>query len=312
LPFMLGIGLADVWARRIPLARFGWPALGLAVLIGTGALFADPLIASLPGPHAGGAFGLWNPLWSLALGTLLLASMARPELTRLGGRPGIVHLAVLSYAIVLVAQPVATLAFWRFAHDLGGWSVVLAVLSVLGAAAFLWFAFDRYFLGARHAALVAVLAERLPHGDLRFGKPAAAGAGSRESQPVVVRSARPLVTRHAHAAAANAPLAQPPRAFGPLPTMHPGMLATIISRVGSNNDLRAEVEAAKTRIAASRNDRYDHIPFAPAAAPPAAEFRDSAMPPHKIVSVAFVAPRPIRAAKVRMHFGPSPRGARAT
>jgi hypothetical protein len=91
------------------------------------------------------------------------------------------------------------------------------------------------------------------------------------------------------------------------------MLATVIQRVGSQNDLRAEVEAAKERIGAARGGAYEAVPFVPAAAPPLAEFSAPQLPPHKIVSVAFVAPPPpVRAAKVRMHFGPQVRGARAT
>jgi peptidoglycan/LPS O-acetylase OafA/YrhL len=303
LPFMLGIAAADVWARRIPLERFGWPALGLAAATGAGALVADPFFGSLPGPLHAHAFGLWNPLWSIAGVLLLIAAIGLRHFVRLGSLRGVAQLAALSYAIVLLAQPLGTLGFSEFGHALGTWTPAAAAAFVLLASWLLWFAVDRFFSGARHDALAAVFAARLPELAIRFGRPGA----EPDARPVTrtaVSVDRPR--RIGRAIASNR------RAYGALPTMHPGMLATVIQRVGSQNDLRAEVEAAKERIGAARGGAYEHVPFVPAAAPQLAEFVSPQFPPRKIVSVAFVAPPAARAAKVRMHFGPQVRGARAT
>jgi peptidoglycan/LPS O-acetylase OafA/YrhL len=302
LPFMLGIAAADVWARRISLERFGWPALGLAAAVGAGALFADPFFLSLPGPLHSHAFGLWNPLWSLAATLLLLAAMGRPQLARLGSIRGVAQLAAASYAIVLVAQPLGTFAFNQFGRALGDWTIVAAATLVLAAGGALWFAVDRFFSGPRHDALAGVFAARLPAFAVRFGRP-----GAEPNARPVTRLSAPL----ARPKRTGTAIASHARAYGALPTMHPGMLATVIQRVGSQNDLRAEVEAAKERIGAARGGAYEPVPFVPAAAPPLAEFIAPQLAPHKTVSVAFVAPPPARAAKVRMHFGPQVRGARA-
>ena len=57
----------------------------------------------------------------------------------------------------------------RFSAALGAWSLPLAAAFALAAGAILWFAVDRFFSGARHDALVALFAERLPVAPRRRG-----------------------------------------------------------------------------------------------------------------------------------------------
>ncbi len=225
LAFMLGIVAADIIARDDKVGRF---ALATALLAGFAAFATDPLIATLPGARFGGNFGTWNPLWAVAAGALLVAA---PRLGRLLTVRELTELGDASYPIVLLGAPVAALVA-VVSPSLG---VPMAALTGVGATLVagvaLWFAVDRF---ATRAAARSGFADAI-----------ARYTGARVTVRLGLLELNP-----------SPPLTSPLPATIPAmlqtsvtPTMHPGMLATVIHRVGSPQDLSAEIDAIKRCLA---------------------------------------------------------------
>jgi peptidoglycan/LPS O-acetylase OafA/YrhL len=301
---MLGIVAADVIARGLRVERIAWLLIPLAA---AGAFSLDPILAGLPGPVADPSFLVWNPLWALAAAALAVACSRRPHVARVLGSFALRPVAGLSFALVLVADPVATFVLAHAAQS--GWTYLSAAGVCLGAALGLWLIVDRAAI-APHAGQALRQAVTAPFGEvalMAFGAP---------------RPARRVETAAAQAK-------QVDERFGPLPTMHPGMLATVVHRVGSLEDLGAEIEAAKrclaeagTGVAFFEPAEFVTVPeqlvlaHSAANAEPQLPVEGVLLPPvepstRKVVTLAVGANRPARPT-VRVRFGPGRGDARAS
>lgn len=308
---MLGIVAADVLVRKLRAARFAWPLAGLSAAV---AFALDPALAALPGPAANHTFMVWNPLWAVAAAALAVACARSAPAERIFAAHGFRELAGASFALVLVADPIATFVLGHAAS--AGFATALSAAGMALAAAFgLWSILDRSVTASRGArALVRAAGRRLGHAaTISLGAP----------RPARVRTA-----------VQDAPDAPFDAGFGALPTMHPGMLATVVQRVGSVEDLQAEIEAVKRRLAetasgatafsdapallsvpeqlvlareslAHEDDHANEAPLEGVLLPPVAPN------PRKVVTLALGTNRP-RRSSVRVSFGPTLEGARAS
>jgi peptidoglycan/LPS O-acetylase OafA/YrhL len=300
---MLGIVAADVLARGLSVARFAWPA---AVLAAAGAFALDPVIAGLPGPAADASFLVWDPLWALAAAALAVACAQTAVTARILGANGLGQLAGPAYALVLVADPLSSFALTHAAQGSSPWLPAGAAGMCLAAAFALWLIVDRAATGSRAAHAFVDAASR-PFADA-----------------ATMTLGLPLSTRRR---AATAAAAQVEDAFGPLPVMHPGMLATVVHRVGSFEDLQSEIETIKRRLAeaASGGGAFYEQPGLvgvpeqlvlarndePVGALEGVVLGADESNPRKVVTLALGANRPQRPT-VRVRFGPALEGARAS
>lgn len=304
---MLGIVAADLIARGARVERFAWPLVPVAA---AAAFALDPVLAGLPGPASDASFLIWNPLWAVAAAALAVACAQRPFASRVLGAPGLRQLAGLSYALVLVSDPLAGFVLARVAP--GPAAPFNAAGVCLAAALVLWLLLDRTVATSRASkALLETFGGR-------FGDAALMALGA----------PRPVVRRQAPTAA------EADDRFGPLPTMHPGMLATVSHRVGSSDDLRAEIDATIRRLAEAAATFEFFEPAQPIAVPeqlvlaresanPAVEtapeppLEGVLLPPiestaRKVVTLAVGGNRQPQRPVVRVRFGPSLGGARAS
>jgi peptidoglycan/LPS O-acetylase OafA/YrhL len=314
VPLVAGIVAADVLARGLRVERIAWFVAALAAV---GAFVLEPIVGRLPQPQADPGFVLWNPLWAVAAAALAVACSQRPAVGRVLGGAGFRQLGAASYAIVLLADPICSFALHRASPGSGSAAILGAAGMTLAAATGLWLVLDR-FAASDAMRRVADVAAR-PFYDawvIALGAPRA-----RRAQRATV-----------------APEQSAEERFGPLPTMHPGMLASVAQRIGSFEDLRAEIEAAKRRLAeaASHDALYydtgeyvtepDQLVLArdgeEQAERPSPVERErplegvllspmAAVNPRKVVSMALGANHPQRST-VRVRFGPKLDSARAS
>jgi len=299
---MLGIVAADVIARGLRVERIAWLLIPLAA---AGAFFLDPILAGLPGPVSDSSFLVWNPLWGLAAAALAVACSRRPQVARVLGSFAFRPIAGLSFALVLVADPLVRFVLAHAAPSV--WTNLDAAGLSLAAGLGLWLIVDRAAI-APHAGKALRHAVSAPFGEaalMAFGAP---------------RPVRRVETPAAH---------EVDERFGPLPTMYPGMLATVAHRVGSPEDLGAEIDAAKRRLAEAGAGLAffepaefitvpEHLVLAhsPANAEPQLPVEGVLLPPagpraRKVVTLAVGANRPARPT-VRVRFGPGLGDARAS
>jgi len=215
---MLGIVAAELRARSHPAQRLGpLVALGAAAA----AFTFEPILAGFPGPASDPWALRVDPLWALALFGVLASAGGYTLLARALALRPLRSLGNASFAISLVAVPIAAFALRQSVPHLGpaGATVGAAVLALFGGLIFGQLV-DRYFEGPSLRRSVAA----------RIGSPLGR----------VLSLARPKL------AGATAPAAEP---VPPVRLPAPVPLAVVSMHSGSPEDLEAEILAAKRRLA---------------------------------------------------------------
>ena len=232
VPLVLGIVAADLRVGRARFVRFGLPiALALAA-----AWFLEPLVALLPGALAAPAALRIDPFWAIAACGVLAGISAAPPLERVLSFAPVRLAGAASYAISLVAMPIAAFAARRMPHELGLPTVAVVGGCAAAAVGFaLWLGVDRWFgddglrraaAEAPGAALDRVLA-KVGAARVVLGKPLVAGTNEPDLHVVAV---------------------SPDEFYAPPPRPVAGDLAMFSTRSGSAEDLAAEILATKRRL----------------------------------------------------------------
>ena len=143
VPLTLGILAAELRLRDHRLQRF-WPAV---VLAGVAlALLFEKHVALLPGATAAPDALRVDPFWSLAAFGILIGTGGSTVLRRVAGFVVLRRLGAASYAISLVAMPIAGFAVHQLPPRIGYPAVVLvAACAALAAGFALWRGIDRAF-----------------------------------------------------------------------------------------------------------------------------------------------------------------------
>ena len=143
--FLLGIVAADLRVQPLRSERFAAP---LAVLFAVAAYFLGPY-ASLAIPYS--AFGhdlifRTNALWQLAVFFAVVAAGSVPLLERILGSRTLELLALASYGIFLVFEPVLAVSYRALRAPLGpSLAILVGTLAAVVAGAIFWFCVDRFF-----------------------------------------------------------------------------------------------------------------------------------------------------------------------
>jgi len=230
VPFALGIVAAEVRSQNLAAYRFGLP---LAFVAGAAALRLGAGIASVANAHAPGALRI-DPLWSIALFGIVVASGALVPLRRMLSIPPLRLLGGTSFAVSLVVVPVSAFAIRQLAGPFGIVTAAAnAAVASLALGLLLYRIVDRTFeagpvrrdLAARAGPPLAALLARIGAQRVLLG-----------ALPVAVEAeiARP----------------QPERSFRrPELQGDAANMAIVSQRTGSAAELAADMAATRTRLA---------------------------------------------------------------
>jgi len=235
--FMLGIVAADWRVRPPAIGRFALPIAAAAI---AAAFFADPSVATLPGPSLGSGIENWNPLWALAAFALVAGCGSLRWSERALSFPGLPQLGRCAFAIALVAEPVTAYLLRKATPTLGlpaAAANAFAVAVVTGIV--LWIAIDRRFADpalwrpavAALGAAIARLRDTVQFGQLTFEVPALPANASAACEVIE------------------------------MPAQPQSEVAMIIRRSGSADDLASELRAAAARF--SERGSFDPFFFQP-------------------------------------------------
>jgi peptidoglycan/LPS O-acetylase OafA/YrhL len=258
VPFMLGIVAADLRLQPPSWTRYALPA---ALVAGIAAFFTDPFVASLPG-HVGGGIDSWNPFWAIAAFGLVVAAGSLRPLERVFAIPGLAQIGAASYATALVAEPIAAYVLRKATPTLGlEAAAVNAFLITLVIGIVFWLVVDRRFAETQSRQHMVESFE---------------GWLARLRERFTVRSLRFEV------------VPEPVMVAQPTPQLLPihGDLAMLMKRIGSPDDLAADISATRARFA--ERGSFDPFYFEP-----------------RHVAAAAVDPEPeAELPVIHLHFGP--------
>jgi len=293
VPFGLGIVAADLRAQN---HRFVRLALPFAFVAAAAAVLVEPHLETLPGASVG--FRI-DPLWAAALAALVAGAAGRRPLEAVLAAPFLGFFGVASFAIALVTVPVVSFVLRQLTPSAGaGGAAVNAAVVAIVAGCVLWQLIDRWFSDAslRRAAaepagnvLDALL--RPFHADrVYIGTPPAA------PEPLVAASARDRAT----------------------PETPSGTdLASLSQRTGSAQELAAEINETKRRLAAGLLPPAAPPEGAPAARPVRVAAEEPsipifATPPAPPSGLTAGTARPAEPRPVRLRIGTSRSAGEAT
>jgi peptidoglycan/LPS O-acetylase OafA/YrhL len=232
--FTLGVIAADLRARGNPLQRFGLPLFAAAAVAG---FFANATFGEFAGSAGSGAPAGYveNPMWQVAFFGLLAAAGSSALVERAFGGALFAFLSSASFGIALVAEPVIVFIVRATSASLSAPIAALnAFLMAVAVGIALWAAVDRWFADGPARGLAA---ERLGRALAVLLRPL--HADRIVLRPAGARAALPVDSSDAPAAGFYAP---PPR---PEATD----VASVKRRIGSADDLAAEIRATKHRLA---------------------------------------------------------------
>lgn len=233
VPFMLGIVAGTVRAQNLPAYRFGIP---LALLAGGAALVWGPALAHAAASHAPPGTLRIDPLWSLALFGCLVAIGAIEPLERISRFAPLRMLGAASFATSLVAVPVTAFAVHQLIPKIGALGAAAnAIVASLVVGLVLWKLVDRTFCESDLRRDVAdTLAPKLSPWLARL-----------HVDRVVLGVAPAAIVPEFEA---ETPQLEP-SFYAPPPRPDAGDLAVVSRRTGSADELAAEIQATKKRLA---------------------------------------------------------------
>jgi peptidoglycan/LPS O-acetylase OafA/YrhL len=293
VPLVLGIAAADARAQNLRVQRVGLPLAAVAAAL---AFALEPRIAALAGAVGAPDALRVDPLWSIACFGTIAGIGASRLLERIVGFAPFRLLGAASYAISLVAMPVAAFAVKEAPGSLG--KPALAALAAGGALAVgfaLWQIVDRWFAadGIRRVAAdrPGEIADRVL-------------AIVRLSRVVIGSPVRPVGADKS--SFEEAPRPDPAIAlYAPPPRPAPVNLAVLSTRTGSADDLAAEIMETKRRLT-ERTAAYFTPEREPALEPAADAASEPAGDPFEKPGVYKRAPVVARPAPAARTIPPSP------
>lgn len=244
VPLILGIAAADLRARPRRFVRFAFPLAAVAASL---AFAWEPRAAMLAGNLAAPGALRVDPFWSIAFFGLVVGIGTVPVLQRVAGFAPFRFAGAASYAISLVAMPVAAFAARQLPATLS-WPAAAATTAAATAIVglVLWQCVDRWFGDAR---LRTSVAER--PGAWFDARLARFGIALLEFRAPL----QPEEPAERTASAANG-IPDPP----PIPPRLPrGERAIFTTRTGSADDLATEIQETKRRLA----DAASYAPHEP-------------------------------------------------